>query len=363
MTTNLAKPDDALNAEEADRLAARLRPAWEDEDGDDLPPPGFGADKTQESAPIAEAGASPAHDTLVDRRSDPSAITRDEKRPASGAPGPTRLGLGDPADGSSEGEEAKAEGPAIVSSKIVSIGDPTPVEAKPNAPPKPTKAKPTPVADETKPAARAPKAEPPPKEPPAEAASEPAGSSEPPNAAASEPPAALEPIAPQAASFSRADDPIEIPVQKTSKAVVYAIAGAVALAAIVGGITLFGGDKSGPETAKTAAPTAANTAEPAKTTEPAATAEPAKTAAPAPEPAKTTEPAPTETAKAAETSAPEATAKAAATATPAPEPKPVAAAKPKSTSSGSSGASAPASGTTKKPPKSGGTGIIRDAPF
>lgn len=364
MTTNLAKPDDKLSAEEADRLASRIRPSWEVDDDDDMPPPGFATQKTQESAPLPEAGATGPHDTVVDGGG------------AAGASA-TRMGLG-----SSEAESA-AEGPAIVSSKIVSIGDPTPEEA-----PKPIAAAPVaaapvgaaPIAHtktgglepaEIEAEEAAPEVPPSKKAPPARKPNKSRAPNDSDDARPStnrEAPV-LAPVEPIQPSFSKADDPIEIPVQKTSKTMMLVIGGAVALAAVVGIVMVAGGDKK-PDTA----PTATATSAPAATTKPEAP-KPAETA-----PATTTQPAET----AAATSAPSSAATAAATeapaatstptSTPAATSKPVAAAtpdppktKPSSGSkpSGSSGSSGSSGGSTKKPPKggSGSGGIIRDAPF
>jgi hypothetical protein len=345
MTEQLAKTDEALNLEEADRLAARLRPSWETDD-DDMPPPGFGVDKTLESAPLAEAGppagSTGPHDTIVEGGASA------EAKPAAA----TKHGLGEAGERSSE--------PAIVSAPIVAVGDPTPIAATPDRPAPPSRRTKKAKTEES----AAPGVS-------AEAATEPVVGSP-----SSSPPPALAPVAPEAASFSKVDDPIELPVQQTSKTLVYVIGGAVALAAIVGGIMMFSGDKK-PDAAENAAPAkTSEAAAPAPTTQPTSAPTPAQAAQD--KPAETAAPAPTDAPTAQASSAPASTGEPAKQEPakqepPKQEPKPVAAAKPEQPkssgssggpSSGSSSGNASSGGTTKKPPKSGsGGGIMRDTPF
>ncbi len=353
MTTNIAKPADPLSPEEADRLASRIRPSWELDDGDfadgadpsveSLARGGVSPEITKESAPFSDPAANSPHDTMVDSGPSVEAARTVESapldldtaaapQPRSGrqkAVGATRMGLGDP--------DEHLDSQAIVSSKIVSIGEAAPVAASPaasakaEAPPPPSKraaSVSTPVSD-----------------PPRRS-----------SVASSAPPAAMPaPVAPVQPSFSRADDPIEIPVQKTSRTVLFAIGGAAILAAVLGGVAIFSGDPKktdAPQSSEPASPKAPETAKAVETAKPAETA-------------KSVEPAPSVTA----TAAPEATTTPTTSPTPTttPDPKP---AKPepvkpdpvKPKPSSGSGNNPPASGG-KKPPKSGGGGIIRDAPF
>lgn len=168
------------------------------------------------------------------------------------------------------------------------------------------------------------------------------------------PPAPLVPVAPVAPSISRIEDPIEIPKKKGGP-VLWVIGGAVAVAALVGGIVVAtsGGDKPSGSDAATA------TAQ-APTKSPGAPAE-KPTEKPASAPAPTTPVTPT-TATASATTEPSAapTTSAVATADPtaAPSAKPTAtpvAANPQP----------PKTGTTppKQPPPKSTGGIRKDTPF
>lgn len=155
------------------------------------------------------------------------------------------------------------------------------------------------------------------------------------------------PIAPIAASISRIEDPIEIP-RKSSGPIFWVIGGAVALAAIIGGVVLLtGGDK-----------TPAN--EPTKSTSNAAADKPA-TATPAP----TTPPAPTTAATPATSATPEVSATTSATSAPSAEASAAPSAKPTTAPTAVAATTPPKpTGTAPKPPPPKGTGgIRRDTPF
>ncbi len=346
MTTNIAQPPDPLSPEEADRLASRIRPSWELDDGDfaeggdpsveSLARGGVSPGITKESAPFSDPAANSPHDTMIDSGPTISAArtvesaslvvdttaTPQSKSGRQKAVGATRMGLGDP--------DEFLDSQAIVSSKIVSIGEAAPVAASPaasanaEAPPPPSK----------------------------RAASVSTPQSDPPRrslvASSAPPPAMPPPVVPVQPSYSRADDPIEIPVQKISRSVLFAIGGAAILAAVLGGVAIF----SGADPKKTDAPQSSEPASP-KATE---TAKAVETAKPA-ETAKSVDPTPSVTA------APEPTSASASKRDPEvakPEPVKPDPVKPKPSSG--TGNNPPASGG-KKPPKSGGGGIIRDAPF
>ena len=358
MTTNIANPAESLSPEEADRLASRIRPSWELDDGESaeggdpglesLAHGGVAPEVTQESAPLS-APTSP-HDTIIDGtptldgRTVETSASDTQDAPASRprvtaqqAAGATRVGLGE----QSVDEAAKSQ--AVVSSRIVSIGETAPAAPAPER-----------RTDSAAPSRPAPSTE-------SALVAAPLASSAASVAPSSPPAEAFAPVAPEQPSFSRVDDPIEIPVQKTSRTVVFAIGGAVALAAVLGGVAMFsGGDTNKAAATQTSepakdAPKAAETAKPLETDKPAETAKVSETAAaPTPEPtvaSTTPEPAPT--------SAPTSSAVAPAPKPAKPEPAKPEPSKPKP-STGSGGTPSPSS--AKKPPKGGG-GIIRDAPF
>lgn len=179
--------------------------------------------------------------------------------------------------------------------------------------------------------------------------------------------ARLSPVEPQGASYSKADDPIEIPVQTSSKTLLYLVGGALAVGAIVGGVVLFGGS-SDPKTEKKSddkAQTAAATTATSNPTQAAAPAEPTArataTATAAPTATETASAAATTSATATATASASATATAKETATPTSKPSTTHTASPPTTSKPPTPKN---TGTTpSKPPPSGNGGIIRDTPF
>lgn len=449
MSTDVAKPGqspstEALSPEEADQVASRIRPSWELEEGDlgdDLPPALAAApvvekaaleskvvenkaadDKaakpsvsratpqaptpkaatpngaiTKESASLA--GSDIPRDTVIDGMPtvgvgktdpgpDPTAKASVKKAPPKPAAPvkaqPTRVGLGD--DDVSESDAA----PAIVSSKIVSVGDEASekVEVR-SKPPRPlsssdrakngdtleslgVESKPHPeesklVTEEAAPldlSAEAHEEEPvaPPRPskkssdlplPPSRASRSRSGEGRP-----SRGPARETPVAPEKVSYSRADDPIELPVQKSSKTVIYGLIGAVVVAAGICAAVVF----SGNDPAKTDSTSKPETKTESPKSEPTATA--ASTAHAETPPAKTNEPA--AATPPAETAAPVAATPPAETAKPGEAPKPQG----QQAANGSNGsgtkpppAAPPPAGAPKKPPSKGGGGIIRDVPF
>ena len=314
----------AFDADEAERLASMIKPAWEIDGDDDAPPPAETAEAARPSG--AEA---PAHDTLVDGvpsvevgTTDPGASPVGEAavpdREAPKPAGPTRMGVGDSAEeiAAREADEAPKVEPAKRRSRDREVTEAV--------------GRPLVSAEDIPPSSRP----------------------------ASGRGGARTPVAPQGASFSKIEDPIEIPVENKSRGMIYGLGGAAVVLVIVIGYFATRGD-SGPTTStatSTAKPVVTATAKPT----PAETAKPAATATPTPEPTATATPEPTATASAAATAEPTATA-AAKTA------EPIAAA-PKPTSKPASGGTKPTatSGGTK-PPSGGGTkgsgGIMRDAPF
>lgn len=164
-------------------------------------------------------------------------------------------------------------------------------------------------------------------------------------------PPADAPVAPIAASISRIEDPIEIP-RKSSGPIVWVLGGAVALAAIIGGVVMLtGGEKPSNDTTKsTSSPT------PEKPT-----ATTGASAAPTAPPAPTTAATPAGTPTAESSAAPSATT--ALSAAPSAEASAAPAAKP--TSAPTNPTTPPKSTGTapKQPPPKGTGGIRRDTPF
>lgn len=324
--TSAAEKSNPLDVDEAERLASMIRPAWdvgELDEGEIAPAPAAAASalSTDEALRLAEGGSSlsnvpssgnlaPPRDTVIDgapsfsvgstvpepppERPAPAQITA----PAAPlAAGPTKVGLGED-----------------VAAALAQVDS----DARPAEPP---------------PSSRA-------------------SSRKRSNAVAG--PVAGAPNS--KVSFSREDDPIEIPVQKASKTM-WIVGGVGALAAI--GLIAFltmGGDSKKPE----------SKAEPAKTSEPVKTepkkvdepktAKPAETALATATPAETASAAPSATASA--TAAPSATATATS--------QPVAAADPPKKDPPVK-KDPPPKPTSTTPPKGGGSkgngGIIRDTPF
>lgn len=347
----------ALDEKEAERLASMIRPAWEVEEDDDVDAaadaaiPATAKSADGEASAIAaklatDPGAPPARDTVIDGSPTigvgPTDPGPPPEAPAAGAPkkivdpapkpaGPTKLGMGDDvAEGLAQVDAARAKSSAKSTMQGV---------APPSQPP-PT---PEPSAEVTEALAVGPSLknlrstdviEAPPVS--SKRAGKTTGGSRP-----------LTPVKPQPASFSKADDPVELP-QKSSNATLIIVGLVAAVAAIAGGVMLFGGDDPKPA----AKPTATATTE-AKPTN-AATSKPVETAAQTAAPPPTVAPEPTVTASASATASATATATATAVAKVDP-PKPEVTNKPpppKPTATGGG-----------KPPPKGGGGIIRDTPF
>ncbi len=378
-----------LDLDEADRLAESIRPAWETEDSHDKPPAGAAA-----SAP--PAGAEPPHDTLIDAapimqvgktdpgRTDPAEPLRPSQLEPANRPVPpkpaksTVMGLG-------ASDEVMAVKKALAD---VAANGPSSAEEKKKSVPPETAAESKPVeAKAAEPAAE--KAEVttalPVKKLVAEAANQvSADGASADGASADEAPASRpsksqsrskrktkDGVGPEArdsdrgrrsaasaapagsagVSFSKVDDPVELPVEKSSKGLY--IGGAVALVGVlvVGGLLSMGGDDPPKQPA---APATTQASEPATKPDPKPTATEAKT------------PEPTPTPTAVETAAPAAEATATPTAEPAATPDPAAKKDPPPTkpaagkppSSGGSGPSKPSGGGGGKK-----GGIMRDAPF
>jgi hypothetical protein len=376
MTTQGAGPPtdgSQLDLDEADRLAESIRPAWETEDSHDKSPAA--------AAGATPSGAEPPRDTVID-----------------GAPlmpvGKTDPGRTDPAEPlrSSRLEPAKRPvPPKPAKATVMGLGASDEVVALKNAINEATEKKPAngpapESAGETKESAKA--AEPPPakkdevtmalpvKNLAAEVGSDALDnkSDEAPASRPSKSPtrskrktrdgagpdardsdrgrrsaASAAPAGSAGVSFSKVDDPVELPVEKSSKGLY--IGGALALVGVlvVGGLLSMGGDDA-PKQPAAPAKTQASEPAPAKQPDPKPTATEAKQ----PEPA----PAPTPTETAAATAAP--------TAEPAATPEPLAKKDPPPTKP--TGNKAPPSGGSGQSKPAGGGGgkkgsIMRDAPF
>jgi len=314
MTQQNAGPDGSIDDDEAERLASMIKPAWETDDDDAAAP-----------AVVAgpAAGSTGPHDTIIEGA--PSV------RVGNTDPG---AGLDVPSEKTVAPEEPAPQAPVAAQATRVGLGStPTPPLA-----PEARAAEPIASTEEPKRPSR---------KSGRESASRDVTAKPVARGAAEAPPRSKRtPVEPAGASYSKFDDPIEIPVRSKPGWLLYGAIGATALAAIIIGVWWMGRTpdatpaSSKPAAVATTAPFE-KTAEPAKTTEPAKTAEPAAATATA-EPSATATAEPSATAKA--TAAPVATATT----------KPVATATTKPTST-----TKPA--TTSKP--AGGGGIMRDAPF
>lgn len=319
--TSAAEKSNPLDVDEAERLASMIRPAWdvgELDEGEIEAAPAGAALAADEALRLAEGGSSLSN------------------VPSSGGLAPPRDTVIDGAPSFSVGSTAPEPPPE------------RPVPAQITAPAAPLSAGPTKMGlgeDVAEALAQVDNDARPAEPPPSSRASSRKRS----NAVAG-------PIAGAPASkvsFSREDDPIEIPVQQGSKTM-WIVGGIGALAAIglIAFLTTGGGDKK-PESKGEPA----KTSEPAKA-EPKRTEEP-KTAKPVETPPATATTAPVETAA---TPSATATASAAATATS----EPVAAADPPKKDPPVK-KDPPPKPTATTPPKGGGSkgngGIIRDTPF
>lgn len=385
----------AIDPEEAERLASLIRPAWE-MDGPDLDEGQLAAPAVVAAAPEADAQAA-QFDKLAERFSLPDrlldgGVDSSATATASGNFAPPRdtvidgvptVGVGDEVARSSV-SSAIAQGIAIVDSGVarplVDVGSEA-APAQPAGPNHPSAGMPAPkrpgptklglgddvseglaIVDAGASASQPPRSHQPKSggtlrmDPAAADAARREALARPPSA----PPADVL-VPPQRAGYSASgDDPIEIPVQKGSKTVLFVLAGVVVVGGIIGGVLAFGG--SGSTTKKSDAKT--TTAETARTDK--TSAESTKTAVLTASSASLPPPVPTETAAASASSAPSsASASASASASevvsaepsakPAKSTKPAASSKPTSTAT-----SKPTSTATTKPT---GTGIIRDTPF
>jgi hypothetical protein len=348
----------ALDETEAERLASMIRPAWEvDEDdsvdaGPEAAIPATAKSADSEASTIAaklatDPGSPPARDTVIDGSPTigvgPTDPGPPPEAPAAGAPkklidpapqpaGPTKLGMGDDiAEGLAQVDSGRAKSAAKATMQGVA-----PPSQPPPAPSSPPPSEEVTEALAVSPSLRNMRRTDVIEAPPVKA--KPAGASRP-----------LTPVKPQAASFSKADDPIEIPVRKGSNATLIIVGLVAAVAAIAGGVMLLGGDDSKPEAKQ---PAAATEAKPTTT----ATAKPIVTAAETAAPLPTASAAPTASASAGPSATATATASATATAVAKVDPpKPEVTQKPpppKPTATGGG-----------KPPPKGGGGIIRDTPF
>ncbi len=367
MTTQGAGPDGSqLDLDEADRLAESIRPAWELDDGQHAAPPVTAsavvdvglASGGVDAAALDEAAKSfePPRDTVIDGsplvpvgKTDPGAAPSPGKtepaeplRPSQldpakrpvppRAPRATRLGLG------TDDERLSADAlPGAPGAAEPPKETPEKLEVTTALPVKDIKAEVASdvLADEpaeAKPASeRAPRSK---RRTSKDAVARPSSASKAPAAGSS------------SVSFSKVDDPVELPVEK-SKTSLY-VGGALALVAVlgIGGYLAMSGDD--PPKTETTAPAKTQAAEPT----------PAKAPDPKPTATQTAAPAPTAPATA------EATATATATATAAPTSAPVADAKPSSkpeaTTTKPAGGGKPAGGSGGGGKKGG---IMRDAPF
>lgn len=387
MANNASKLS-AFDAEKADRAAASIRPSWEFDQADfeapaipaAAPAPKIDAfdAKLAQAKPVALAKEAPfagseiPRDTVIDgmptvavgRTIDigPAPVDAKPAKPERAPPPPrpqaTRFGLGeDPAPSSAPTSATTAKGTHIMAatSPEGAALAAAAAAAGVGAPP------PEPVIDAPATFSPGDVAEVAPLEPRAVSSPDaldgvgaigevPAADARPVSAPPPAPPA---PVAPVAPSISRIEDPIEIPKKKGGP-VAWLIGGAVAVAALVGGIVVAtgGGDKpSGSEAASTSTSQA-----PAKTN-----AAPAEKPTEKPAPAPTTPATPT-TATASATAEPSAapTTSAIATSEPtaAPTAKPTAAPV-------AANPTPPKTGTTppKQPPPKSTGGIRKDTPF
>ncbi|MFO0617780.1 MAG: hypothetical protein U0414_34635 [Polyangiaceae bacterium] len=370
MANNASKLS-TVDAEKADRAAASIRPSWDFEHAD------------FEAAAASPDRAEPFEKKLSREEPAKGAVT---PTPAAKTPVPFSAGADIPRDTVIDGV------PTVAVGRTIDIGPaPDEVNAKPERAPRPAKPQATrfglggdPEPPSAPPitsngtqilpattgaqaaAAAAAEALPlPPKRIDATEAFAPGDVAEvaplesPPVHSSAPPPAPhaderpLATSAPMGASISRIEDPIEIP-RKSSGPILWIVGGAVAVAAIVGGIVLF----SGGDAKTSGAPTATSTAQtkPAATTEKPTTT---TTAAAAP----TTPAAPqTATASAAPTPSAAPSETVAATSEPAPSAKPAVTTKP--TAVAATTPPTKPTGTPKTPPPKGSSGgIRRDTPF
>lgn len=306
-----------LTNEDADRAAASIRPVWEiDDDGE------AHVAAADSESPVTP---DPPRDTVIDGmptvalgRTSEAGESAAKTTRSSGEPrkleapvppknaGPTRIGLGsdDAPDDGWGPENRPSDRPAAPQAEAVA----------PSAPP----------AAQVSRAPSAPPARP-----------RVSGNS---------------PVMPQPVSFSKADDPVELPVEKRS-GMLYLVGGVALLGVIIGGVFLAssGGEETKSNPTETAQP--ANTVAPKPTiADPPPV--PVETAAPTATAAATVEP----TAPPVETAAPTATATEVAT----PEkPKPANT----GTKPGGTGTKPTSTGTKPTGTKPPGGGIIRETPF
>jgi hypothetical protein len=339
-TQNVGSSDvKGFDPEEAERLASLIRPAWEDDEvgllGDEPPAPAVAIEaapaapaqadaKAFEAAveektvvappPAPSAGASKATDTMVDSRPPFS----DAARPQ--AAGPTMLGLG--SEDAAEPAKAPIAAAAAALSKELQAFDSSPPEKAASGDGVNKSFTRTAHLEAT----------------PLQASS----------------PTSTRSRANQRPSASRADDPVELPVRKSSTGLMLGLGGAAVVLLGLGAYALFG--SSGDKQPDPATPVKAATEKPAEA-KPTATSKPTATAA-------TPATAVAATATATVTATATATATVAATAAPTlSQTAPTAVTK---TTAASPGPTATTKPTGQKPPpqntgKPGG--IIRDVPF
>ena len=302
-----------LSAEDADRLAADIRPAWDLDDGS-LEEGAMGAAEEAllageapiSGAPTDPSPPPPAHDTLIQ--------------------GTPTLTLG----GVAGDAPAVETGGPVSTSRTQQVPEPARKKTIMGLGNDPASSQPIPLARKLAPPSGAPEKGPgdtlesPKLDLPR--TSKPGSSGK------------ANPVSTRVASSRPSEESIDLPITKSSSSTLWIGLGLAAVAAVVLGVVLLGGDDPKPPTAAT---TTATPTTPAPTATAAPTALPAVTATAAP----TTPPAP---ATAAPTATPAATTPTAAPPTPA---KPPPAGKP-------TGGTPPA-----KPTSTGKPGLMRDAPF
>ncbi len=355
-TQNVGSSDvKGFDPEEAERLASLIRPAWEDDDvgllADDAPNGAPAVEATPAAAdpadakafeaaveektvvappPAPSAGASKSTDTMVDSRPPFSDAVRPQ--PA----GPTMLGLG--AEDSAEpvkAEKAAKAAKAPIAAAAVALSEG--LQSFDSSPPEKDAA-----GGVNKSFTRT-----------AHLEATPLQSSS---------PTSTRSKANQRPGASRADDPVELPVRKSSTGLMLGLGGAAVVLLGLGGYALFGSSsEKKPEPATTAK---ATTEKPADGTKPTAVAKATETT-PTPKTAATDTATVTSTATATATVTATATSTATATAAPAPtvsEPVSPATARPTTTPPPTAN---PKPTAQKPPPQSTGKpgGIIRDVPF
>lgn len=335
-TQNVGSSDvKGFDPEEAERLASLIRPAWEDDEvgllADDAPDAAPAVEAAPAAAatadakafeaaidektvvappPAPSAGASKSTDTMVDSRPPFS----DAVRPLPA--GPTMLGLG--AENATEPAKAPIAAAAVALSEGLQSFDSSPPEKGA-------------AGGVNKSLTRTAHLEATPLQ--------------------STSPTSTRSKANQRPSASRADDPVELPVRKSSTGLMLGLGGAAVLLLGLGGYALFGSSSDKKPEPATTTTAKATTEKPAEATKPTAGAKP-------------TEAAPTPATAAAVTASATATAVATATPTAAPtvsEPVPTATARPTTPAP-----TATAKPTGQKPPPQSTSkpgGIIRDVPF